>query len=415
MTLFRLIWREILYRKLNFALGVLSVTITVACLIAELTILRQHDERTDRIIADTQARTKARLDNLENDYRKLTLKMGFNVLILPKDQNLADLYADDFAAKSMPEAYATRLAKSRVVTINHLLPSLQQKVKWPERERTILLMGVRGEVYMQSAKQKPLLEPVAPGAMILGHELARNLSLQVGDPAILMGRSFRIAQVNPERGNKDDITIWINLAEAQALLGKPGQINAILALDCTCDTVDRLSRIRAEIARILPDTQVIEFASQAIARAEARQRAAVEAEAALEQEKYNRAKLRAERETFAALLVPVAILGAALWIGFLAFSNVRERTGEIGILRALGLRSRQMLILFLTRALVTGFVGALLGFVSGVLVTWPAMPAVQLPWLPVVLLAAPMLAALACWLPALIAAQQDPANILSKE
>jgi ABC-type lipoprotein release transport system permease subunit len=43
------------------------------------------------------------------------------------------------------------------------------------------------------------------------------------------------------------------------------------------------------------------------------------------------------------------------------------------------------------------------------------MPAVQLPWLPVVLLAAPMLAALACWLPALIAAQQDPANILSKE
>jgi putative ABC transport system permease protein len=71
--------------------------------------------------------------------------------------------------------------------------------------------------------------------------------------------------------------------------------------------------------------------------------------------------------------------------------------------------------LFLSRALVTGFVGALIGFAVSVLVTWPALPAKQLPWLPVVLLAAPVLAALASWLPALMAAQQDPATILSKE
>ena len=37
----------------------------------------------------------------------------------------------------------------------------------------------------------------------------------------------------------------------QELLGKPGLINGILALDCTCDTLDRLGRIRPEIARIL--------------------------------------------------------------------------------------------------------------------------------------------------------------------
>jgi len=415
MTLPRLILREIGYRKLNFALGVFAVAFAVACLVAQLTVLHRHDQRTEQIIAAKQAETQARLAGLQDDYRKLMLKMGFNVLILPKDQNLADLYADDFAAKTMPEEYATRLAKSRVATINHILPSLQQKVKWPERDRTILLMGVRGEVYLQSAKQKPLLEPVAAGTMVVGNELARNLHLNAGDKATLLGRSFQVARVNPERGNKDDITVWINLAEAQALLGKPGQINAILALDCTCDTVDRLSLIRAEIARILPDTQVIEFASQAIARAEARNRAAVEAETALEQEKAGRAKLRAEREAFAAVLVPVAVLAAAVWIGFLAFSNVRERALEIGILRALGLRARQVLILFLSRALLTGFVGAVFGFAGGVLVALPVLPAQQLPWLPVVLLAAPVLAALASWLPALIAAQQDPATILSKE
>lgn len=412
MNLPRLILREIAYRKLNFALGVVSVAVAVACLVAELTILRQHDQRTEQIIAAKQAEMQQRLAGLEDDYRKITLKMGFNILILPKEQNLADLYADDFAAKTMPEEYATRLAKSRVATINHILPSLQQKVKWPEKERTILLMGVRGEVYLQSAKQKPLLQPVAAGTMLLGHELARNLQLKAGDETTLLGRPFKVAQVNPERGNKDDITVWIDLAEAQALLGKPGQINAILALDCTCDTLDRLSRIRAEISRILPETQIIEFASQAIARAEARQRAGVEADAALEQEKTNRAKLRAEREAFAAVLVPVALLGAAVWIAFLAFSNVRERSVEIGVLRALGLRSRQVLVIFLSRALVTGVVGAALGVAAGMLATQSVIAA---HWLPVVLVTAPLLAALACWLPAVIAAQQDPAAILSKE
>jgi hypothetical protein len=408
MTLPRLIVRELLYRRLNFALGLLSVAAAVACLVAQMGLLRQHDRRTEAIIAAKAAETRQRMAQLEDDYRKVTLKMGFNVLILPRDQNLADLYADDYASKFMPEEYATRLAKSRVATINHILPTLQQKVKWPERERTILLMGVRGVVYLQSPKQKPLLEPVTAGTMVLGHELARNLQLAAGDQTKLLGREFIIARINPERGNKDDITVWINLTEAQELLDKKGQINAILALDCTCDTLDRLARIRAEISRILPDTQVIEFQSQALARAETRQRAAAEAAAAIEHEKAGRARLRAEREAFAAILVPVALLGAAIWIAYLAFSNARDRVVEIGVLRALGLRSRQILLLVLGRAVLTGIGGALAGWGVAALIAPPVL-------VPVVLVAAPLLTMLACWLPALWAAQQDPATILSAE
>lgn len=425
MNMIRLILREIVFRKLSFALGVLSVLMAVGCLVAAWTILRKHDARTEQIVAAKEAETRSRMANLEDDYRKITLKMGFNILILPKEQNLADLYADDFASKYMPEEYATRLAKSRVATINHVLPSLQQKVKWTEQDRTILLMGVRGEVYIQSKQQKPLLQPVATGQMILGAELGRNLKLKPGDQTHLLGRTFTITKVNETRGNKDDITVWINLTEAQELLGKQGQINAILALDCTCDTLDRLGLIRAELARILPDTQIIEFQSQALARAEARQRAGTEAEAAIEQEKQNRAKLRQEREAFAAVLVPVVMLGSAVWIGFLALANVRERRVEIGILRALGLRSRQILGLFLGKAALTGLAGAALGYAGGVTVGafWRETgqaTAVAVPWFHpqlflTVLLAAPLLAALASWIPALLAAQQDPAVILREE
>jgi ABC-type lipoprotein release transport system permease subunit len=425
MSLRHLVFREILHRKLSFALGVVSAAAAVACLVAELAILQKHDARTDQVVAAREVETRQEMAKLEDDYRKLTLKMGFNVLILPKDQNLSDLYAEDFASKYMPEEYATRLAKSRVATINHVLPSLQQKVKWPERERTVLLMGVRGEVYIQSKQQKPLLEPVAPGTMILGHELARNLTIAAGDKTKLMGREFTVAKINPERGNKDDITVWISLAEAQELLGKPGLINGILALDCTCDTVDRLGRIRPEIARILPDTQLIEYASQALARAEARQRAADESKASIEREKEGRNKLRGEREALAAVLVPVVMIGSGVWIGLLALANVRDRRTEIGILRALGLRSWQILVIFLGKAIAMGLAGACLGYVAGreIGLLWreaPGVPPIDLAYvdlrlLLLVLAAAPLLAALASWLPAMSAAQQDPATVLREE
>jgi len=424
MSLLRLVFREILHRKLSFLLGVFSATVAVACLVGEMAVLRKHDAHTDQIMAAKAAETQAKMAALQDDYRKLTLKMGFNVLILPKDQNLSDLYADDFASNYMPEEYATRLAKARVATINHVLPSLQQKVKWPEYERTVLLMGVRGEAYIQSKQQKPLLEPVLHGTMILGHELARNLHLNSGDKTKLMGREFTVARINAERGNKDDITVWINLPEAQELLDKRGLINGILALDCTCDTVDRLGRIRAEVARLLPDTQIIEYSSQALARAEARQRAETEAQDTVAREKQNRARLRQERESFAAVLVPMVVLGAALWIGILSFSNVRERRTELGVLRALGLSSWQIMAIFLSRAALIGLAGGCLGYGAGFLLgaAWQEVPGAQVVAMPVslelmmvALLGAQFVAVVAGWLPSYLATQQDPAVVLREE
>ena len=362
MSIFRLVLREILYRRLNFLLGVVAVSAAVGCLTAVLLVLREHDRRTDEMIAAKEAETGERMKKLEDDYRKINKE--FNLLILPRDQNLGDLYADDYAARTMPEEYARKLAEARVLTINHVMPMLQQKLRWPERDRTILLTGVRGEIYVHSKKQEPIRETVPAGRLVVGHELHRSLGLTVGSKVLLLGREFIVAKLHDERGTKDDITIWINLDEAQELLKKPGQINGILALECGC-AADRLSKIRDEIERHLPQTQVVEFASQAVARAEARSRAAVEAVRAVEQVQQTRAQLRREREATAAVLLPVVLIGAALWIALLTLANVRDRAVEVGIWRALGWRTRQVVSLFLTRALLTGLLGAVVGLGAG--------------------------------------------------
>ena len=213
-------------------------------------------------------------------------------------------------------------------------------------------------------------------------------------------------------------------------------INAILALECDCSG-DRISAIRAEITEILPGTQVIEKYSKALARAEARAKAKESAEAALavereagaellKQEEASRKRLETRHAGFASVLVPLVLLASAATVFLLALVNARQRTNEIGILRAIGLKSRQILLLFLSKATLMGLVGGLLGALIGYGVGLSlggvsdiglsSQQLLQSGNLLGTLIAAPLIAPLltgvASWVPAMLAAQKDPAIVL---
>ena len=428
MTIWKLVTSEILHRRMNFALGVLSVMVASASFIGSVTLLSIHDLRTGQILEAKQDELAKRMAELKDDTRKAMLKLGFNVVILPKDQNLADWYAEDYASKYMPEDYVHKLANSRIVTVRHFLPSLQQKIEWPERNRKIILVGARGEVpNLHKNPVKPLVQPVPPGTISLGHELHRSLDLKVGEKVKLMGKEFTIHACHKERGNKDDITAWIYLAEAQELLDKQGLINAILALECLC-TGDALPLIRKEIAAILPGTQVIERGSRALARAEARTRVGEEAKIAIEKEKLGRQHLRAVRERFASILTPVIVTACAVWIALLGFTNVRARREEIGVLRTLGVSAKSILAMFLSKHILVGVLGGVLGFCAGVLASVYFSTALEgtriritgtdLSVAGLLVLSvggAAALAVIAGWIPTMTAIRQDPAEILREE
>jgi hypothetical protein len=414
---------------LNFMLAVLSVMVASGSLIGSVTLLRIHDIQTGKLLEQKQAELEQRMAQLQDDTRKAMLKLGFNIVILPKDQNLNDWYAEDYASKYMPEDYADRLAKSGVVTVRHLLPSLQQKIDWPERKRKIILIGARGEVpELHKSPVKPLVQPVPPGTISLGYELHRSMDIKTSDQVELMGRKFRVHACHKERGDKDDITAWIYLSEAQELLDKPGLINAILALECLCIGEEGLPLIRKEIASILPGTQVIERGSEAIARAEARIKVEEQARASIQQEKDAREDLRAVRERLASVLTPVVVTACAVWIAVLGFTNVRARREEIGILRAIGIRSRHVIVMFMSRHVLLGVLGGALGFVAGIIAaiyfsaahegTQIRMADTDLSWAGLLLVSvggAAALAVIAGWIPTIMAARQDPADVLGND
>jgi putative ABC transport system permease protein len=430
MSIWRLILREFAYRKLTALLALFSVAAAAACLVGSLLVLRAHDLQTDAITASMQADTQARMKQLEEDFRKILLKQGFNVFILPKGARAVDAYDENFGQAEMPEAYADKLANSGIITINHLLPSLSKRVHWPQQGMKIVLTGIRGEVAAGGRQRnQPLIQQVKPGQAVLGFAAAKQANLNPGDTIDLLGRKLTVAAVHPFRGTSDDITVWIELAEAQRLLEKPGKINAIQAINCLAERchpdATGIPAVNEEIVRVLPDTQVMIDMSKANLRIDARGRAAEEARQAMADVQQRRGDLRAQIAQVTSLLSPVAIMAAGLWIALLMLGNVRQRAGEIGVLRAIGVRGRQIMFLFLGKALVVGLLGAVAGCAAGIGIAaaWCRAGGVEVGMaslvqpatIALIAAAAPLVAVLASWPPALLAARQDPAAVLSEE
>ncbi len=421
-----LVIREMMNQKLTTVVGLAAVMVAAGVFVSQITLLDAHDMRTAAILAEKEEALDRDMKVMEDDYRKIMKELGFNLLILPAGQRLDDFHADGFSSKFMPEDYVTRLAKSDIVTIRHLLPSIEQKISWPERSgRAIILMGTRGEVpFLQRNEKEPILTAVAPGNIVLGYELWHGFGLGVGDSLRLRGRTFTVSECYSQRGTKDDVTAWIDLAAAQKMLGREGLINCILALKCICANND-IESVRAQVAAIVPDVRVIEVENKVVTRALARERAAAVADSTLRAEKKYRAVLRDEQEKTASWLIPLVTLGSAMLVGVLAFLNVRERRSEIAVLRAIGFRSKQILSVFLAKALIVGFLGAVAGSVAGFFagVATSGLPscmsAAKMLFSPALfiltLVTSPLVAATACWVPALIAAGQDPADILRRE
>ncbi len=421
MTLWRLVVGEIGHRRLNFLLGCVSVALAAGGVVGSAGLLRGHDLRTDRLVEEKEARTRQEMARMEDDYRRIMRRMGYNVLVIHRDQDIGELHTLGHPTVAMPEGHAHLLAGARLTTLNHLLPILQHRMVWPEIGREVVLTGVRGQVMTEG--RSPIMPPVPQGHLVLGEVLAESLGARAGSTVALMGEEFRVDRVHAARGSADDMGVWVPLDKAQQWLDQPGRINGILALECVCEP-DSLGRITAEVAGVLPEVRVLEFSSMVRSRAEARQRAAETHRKAVAAERVHRTSLRRERERLAGVLVPLGVGVAGLWVGLLAYGNARDRRGEIGILRAIGVGGGLILRAFLLKAALMGLLGGLAGLAGGAGLAWAALgEGLAGQWgrvldptaLVVAVALGPVLACGAAWLPAMSAAQQDPAAVLREE
>ena len=158
-----------------------------------------------------------------------------------------------------------------------------------------------------------------------------------------------------------------------------------------------------------------------------RMEAAKLAEQTLKQEKIHQQHLGNRCRTLAASIISASIVAGGIWMAFLSLINVRNRRSEIGILSAVGVGSGQIIKLFLFKSIIVGLLGAVLGCCIGLLAVMkindPAIKSSSLSFAQIfswrlgllIVICVTVLAAVAGWLPAFMAAEQDPAETLRQD
>ncbi len=377
---FQLILREMRHSWLNTCLSLVALIATVALLVG-VHLLTAAAER---------------------EARRVSRDLGFNLRIVPLNTDPDRFFLEGYSDQTLPEEAVRQLASAAgtFLTFNHLTPALERRIRIQERD--CLLTGLGHAVTGPGDKKQPMGFHIPLGQAHVGFLLARHFNLKNGSSLRVLNRDLVVEKVLLEAGTDEDLRLYTSLADAQAILELPGRISEIKAIDCLCLTADQdpLTQIRAALKKVLPEARVLQMRTLADARAKQRQ----------------------SSENVTAFAVPMALLAAALWVGTLSILNVRQRRSEIGLWRALGSDSGSIATLFLGKAALLGLIGGTVGYFVGTTVAlqfgphlFPVTAAslqANFQLFPKALLLTSAFAALAAFLPAMIAVAQDPAGTL---
>ena len=402
MNPFTLIFKEMGHRKGNAVLSLMAVTVAVGFAV----MFFSASEGTQRESAQIMGSMNTAADEISKSTQKRTKRiqrdMGQNLRIVSKETDLAHFWDEGFSRETFPENWVKSFTNiTDTINYSHLSAVLKWKVQW--RDTPAMIYGLAPREVAPPGRKKPIMiTTVKRGTVQLGRTLADIHGVKRDATVTVEGVKFEVARVLSEKGSGAEIRIYMHLADAQAVLKREGKINEIQALDCYCadETQDTLALLREQLSPILPQAQV--FRMQDMAEAREKQRRDIE-------------------WTFSTLM-PAIVFFCGIIVGVLAFVNTRARREKIGILRALGKGSGSIAALFLGKALLLGVAGAVCGFTLGtaLLLEWgqellkisPKLIGWDMNNLEWALLLAPVFAALASFIPAMLAVTHDPAETL---
>jgi len=388
MNPLKLVIKELLYRKINSLVILVTVIIASSVAVAIYTLSKAS----------------------ENETRKIMREQGLNLYIFPKGTNLIDFYSVNNTG-TFPDNYVDVLAESKTFdAVRHLTGILQ--IKFPDWKdangstHQIVLFGYKDEATQLYLPEQEIMGfDVKKGTVQVGALIAKNI--QEGEPFIIKGTdgkeySFSIDKRLEEGRGMMDQGVSFYLEDLQQVLGMQGQINKIEALGCVCND-GRIKNARNQVQTIFSDLEVTEISSIADARENQR----------LMMNKYG------------AFIIPFVIISCLLITGLLFHQNVNVRKREIGLLKAMGNSSFTILFMILCKAFILGLAGGIIGFFSG---SWIAeyfgkeifrftalsiKPLWSIFYYTIAIF--PLLWMISSWIPALLATRIDAAKTLSEE
>jgi putative ABC transport system permease protein len=202
------------------------------------------------------------------------------------------------------------------------------------RPGSLLFRGVR-------LKKGRTLEKGDTKVAMLGRVLAMNLSKSVGDTVSIAGEPFQVIAIFESDSLFENGGLIVPLPELQRMMGRQGSLSGFV------------------VASEATDRRSIEELGKRIERA-------IPGVAAVPARDYIQGDIQVRLvKAMAGATSVIALLLGSLGVLNTMMMSVFERTGEIGVLRALGWRRSRVLALILGEAITLGLVGSILGALLG--------------------------------------------------
>ncbi|RMG04588.1 MAG: ABC transporter permease [Nitrospirae bacterium] len=209
--------------------------------------------------------------------------------------------------------------------------------------------------------------PADTGEVALGAGLAAKLKKGVGEGISLLGKEFRVVGI-VNSGGKEDEMVVMDLDSLQSVSGLEGKVSRVYvsALTTPMDEFaykDPEKMTRAEYEKWYCTGYVTSIAKQVEEVMRGSVARPIWPVAETEGKVLNRLKI------LIYLLTVMALLGAALGVSTTMVMSLLRRTHEVALMKAIGADRIKTIMIFLSEALLLGFAGGLVGYLSSFLLT----------------------------------------------
>lgn len=262
----------------------------------------------------------------EEKIKELSHNLGKSMLVVPEGTDLEDFYTMKYGDETMPDNYPD-IARDSALSMHATMVEPRLFGNITLKGKDLILVG-------RNINQK--------NAVAVTGLVAKELGLKKGDTLDIKGEKLRVFAVIDPPPKGMDMALFVPIAAAQRILGKPGKINALYMGGCWCEL--DVPAFAAKVESTLPGTTAITVEGMAKAQQE----------------------IISIMKRYSVVLWTVGSVLAVGSIVFLILYMVQKSSRETGLLMSIGLSPGSIVAKNIASAVFAALSGSVLGFLLSV-------------------------------------------------
>jgi putative ABC transport system permease protein len=211
------------------------------------------------------------------------------------------------------------------------------------------------------------LEAGDSGVVVLSENNSAYFGAGVGDTVTILDQTFTVVGIHGTSSASDSLTLYMNLSDAQAVTNNTGYITSIRVFASSSDVVTQVSNSISSLHSELTVTTGQERLSQLEALQSTYSTALANAQTSVSQ-----------TEATAVEEIIVVVAATSLIVLFVMLYTVRERTKEIGTLKAIGFSNMTVMGQFMLEGILLSMLAGVVGIAIGTIAA-PTLSSLLLP------------------------------------